>query len=139
MRRLIRLAIGAALICVASQAVAACPGDDWWTVEQERLQAQFVFVGTPEAEWADPGAGGWIAGTFYRLKVERIISGTPINSVDLFSENSSGRFPMRIGVPYLVFASSCDGRLYAYSRGNSGTLQRSQEVLAQVMRLESKR
>src|ERR1700682_5448680 len=105
MRRLIRLAIGAALGCGASQAMAICPGDDWWTIERESLQAQFVFVGTPVAEWDDPGAegsGNWIAGTFYRLKVERVVGGAPIANVDLFSENSSGRFPLRMGVQYLI-------------------------------------
>ena len=130
------------LMSTAFPAMSACSDGDWWPVEREAREARFVFVGTPIAEWPDPGVEGrgqWIAGTFYRLRVESVVDGAPIALVDLFSENSSGRFEMEIGVPYVVFASSCKDRLYAYAKGNSGALRESQQVLAQAIRIRTAR
>jgi hypothetical protein len=132
------MALFAVLTSVANYAIADCPGGDWWSVEHEYRQAQFVFVGVPVSDWPDPGIDGWIAGDFYRLKVQRVFGGAPLDYVNLFSENSSGRFPMNVGTPYLVFASFCGDRLYAYSRGNSGTLREKQRLVAEIVQLTAR-
>jgi hypothetical protein len=110
MSRLLRSTASLVFASAASQAMSACPDGDWWPVEREAPEAQYVFVGTSIAEWPDPGVEGrgeWIAGTFYRLR--------------------------------LVFASSCMGRLYAYAKGNSGVLRESQHVLAQATQARAQR
>ena len=122
----------------ASPALAVCPGDGSWSVERELRLAQVVFIGTPVSERSDHGsdvAGSWKAGTFYRVRVDEVLRGARRKHVDLFSENGSGRFDMKIGDQYVVFASSCQGRLYAYSRGNSGPVAESSKVLGQVRKL----
>lgn len=140
--RLAGAALASILVVAAHPARAACPGDGSWSVERELRRAQVVFIGTPTAEWPSPGAdapGGWKAGTSYRVRVDEILRGARRKHVDLFSENGSGRFDMTIGTQYVVFASSCQGRLYAYARGNSGPVAESSKVLAQVRKLTSRR
>lgn len=126
------------LAAAAGPALAACAGDGSWSVERELRRAQLVFIGTPVSERSDHGSdvpGSWKAGTFYRVKVDEVLHGARRKQVDLFSENGSGRFDMAIGTQYLVFASSCQGRLYAYARGNSAPLADSAKALAHVRKL----
>jgi len=96
-----------------------------------------VVIARVISEWEDAGVGQWIAGTFYRLEVKRSLRGSPKTHIDLFSENSSGRFPMEKGVQYLVFVSSCENRQYAYAKGNSIELSKAGMTLAKVKKLSS--
>jgi len=135
-----QLTIALLMTSMSWSAMCACPDGNWWSIEQEARDSKFVFVGTPVAEW--PGVGDrshWIEGTIFRLRVERVIGGTPLALVDLFSEESSGRFPMEKGISYLVFASSCGGRLYAYAKGNSGMLAESRDSLRQAIKIRGER
>jgi len=138
MRHLLALISGAAGGIFSLAANAACSDGDWWSVAREYREAHLVFIGEVVAERPDPGDGHWIAGTFYRLKVNEVFRGTARGQIDLFSENSSGRFPMRRGVDYLVFASMCENRLFAYAKGNSETVAASTTNLNKVRQLSAR-
>ena len=74
--------------------------------------------------------------TFYSVKVAQALKGSPSKTVELYSENSSGRFPMQIGEQYLVFADygvfeGIRGRKLAINNcGNSAPLAKAQKALA---------
>ncbi len=88
-----------------------------------------------------PSRGGFIRGTFYSVKVAQTLKGSPSNKVELYSENSSGRFPMRIGVQYLVFADygvfeAISGeRLAINNCGNSAPLSKAHKALGILRKL----
>ena len=88
-----------------------------------------------------PEPGGFIRGTFYSVKVAETPKGSPSKRVELYSENSSGRFPMRIGVQYLVFADYgvFEGisreRLVVTNCGNSAPLSKAHKALAILRKL----
>jgi hypothetical protein len=73
------------------------------SVEKEFQDSLIVFVGTVVKARNFLGESG-IDGTFYSIEVTETLKGCPAKSLELYSENSSGRFPMEVGDSYLVFA-----------------------------------
>ena len=69
-----------------------------------------------------PESKKYLDGTTYSVQVEEVLRGSPGKTVKLFSENSSGRFPMEVGAAYLVFVHEELDRLAADYCGNSGKL-----------------
>lgn len=138
MKNILRIIGFSCVALLAYDAIAACPDGEWWSIDREYRESEFVFIGKVISEKPDPGIEGkgkWISGTLYSLKVKKVFRGVPVGDIIIFSENSSGRFPMKEGVEYLVFASHCDGRLFTYSKGNSGELNQVKKVMKQVKRL----
>ena len=132
-------AIAFALVLISPQiGFARCPDGNWWSVEREFSASRYVVIARVISEWEDPeGEGEWIAGTFYRLDVRQSFRGSPKSHIDLFSENSSGRFPMEKGAQYLIFVSTCESRQYAYAKGNSIELSKAGGTLAKVKNLSN--
>lgn len=54
------------------------------------------------------------------MKVEAVYRGDVSGSLVIFSENSSGRFPMEPHIPYVLFIYREAGRLMVDNCGNSG-------------------
>ena len=46
---------------------------------------------------------GFLDGDFYTVRVEELFRGKIPKTIQEFSENSSGRFPMKIGAKYVLF------------------------------------
>ncbi|MFN2507830.1 MAG: hypothetical protein ABR589_03560 [Chthoniobacterales bacterium] len=75
------------------------------------------------------------------MEVVDVLKGTPPQRVRLYSENSSGRFPMRVGWRYLIFAAPASfegirGQQLAINKcGNSAPLPKANDALAIVRRL----
>jgi len=74
-----------------------------WDVEFR--QSQVVLIGTvgSERNIPDPDNPGSWTGTVYKLRVNTLLKGTVGHSVQVFSENSSGRFPLTVGSRYVLF------------------------------------
>jgi hypothetical protein len=68
----------------------------------------------------------------YRVQVDKIYRGKIAPKTVIFSENSSGRFPMEEGHKYLLFISMEGGRLVVDNCGNSALLSNSDELVRQV-------
>ena len=124
----------AAFIAGAAVAVGYCETHP--TVEEELKSSAVVVVGKVISTKNLPEPGGFIRGTFYWVKVAQVLKGNPSESVELYSENSSGRFRMQVGVRYLIFAyhgvfEGIDGRRLAIdSCGNSAPFSKAGKALA---------
>ncbi|MCW2601751.1 MAG: hypothetical protein JWM02_3580 [Frankiales bacterium] len=134
---MVRQALIVSLLVTPCVAAAACPADDYMTVEQELHSSRAVVVARLTGEqYTSQGPGQpWVDGTFYSVNVERVVAGKSAKQIRLFSENSSGRFSIKWGLPYLLFVSSCDGQLYVDGKGNSAALRDSRATLRKVRKL----
>jgi len=105
------------------------------SVRAEFTNSAVVILGKVISARDGPEAGGFIKGTFYSIQVAKVFKGSPPKKVELYSENSSGRFPMKVGSSYLILAyegvfEGIEGRRLALdNRGNSGTEKRSKNAL----------
>jgi hypothetical protein len=79
--------------------------------------------------------GYFLDGTVYQVKVEKRFKGADSPTLEIFSENSSGRFNMTIGDKYLLFVYQADGRFSADNCGHSGLASTSASMIQQVTRL----
>jgi hypothetical protein len=82
--------------------------------------------------------GFWYEGTMYTVKIERAFRGSVSRQAEVFSENSSSRFPMVVGSVYLLFIDERHDRLVVNYCGNSGVLSKRRKELRQVERLDAK-
>ena len=119
---------GIAVFAAWTNAFAVCldstgEGYRYPTLDEEARDAYAVAIGTVTAKKAsdDPRAGG-DAGTRYHLKVQRTLRGEKRGSFDLFTPDTSARFPMEVGHKYLVFVMKDDDAFFIDSCGNSGEL-----------------
>ena len=135
MRALKFIVSSALLVAAAASAAAHC--DNFPTIEQEFKTSALVFVGrVSSAREVRVRSLAVSGGTFYSVKVAQALKGSPSKTVELYSENSSGRFPMQIGEQYLVFADygvfeGIRGRKLAINNcGNSAPLAKAQKALA---------
>ena len=109
------------------------------SVEQEYRQSSLVFVGRVTAASAVPETKSFYEGTRYTIRVEEILRGRPRRTITVFSENTSGRFPMDIGVDYLVFLSVKAGEpAMVDSCGNSGPVSETAPAIATVKHLSKR-
>jgi hypothetical protein len=130
------------LVAVPMAASAFC-GRGHPDVARELKDSRLVFVGKVlgATEWSHDG--GFPDGTLYSVEVTDLLKGAGPSLVTLYSENSSGRFPMETGASYVIFAYEgafefrTSPEFAVDNCGNSGSLAepRAQDVLAQVRRL----
>ncbi len=86
------------------------------------VMAARVVPSTPHS-WPDLGIA-------YTVQVEHTYRGKPEKDLVVFSENNSGRFPMELGVSYVLFLYKTGPHLEADYCGNSGQVAHKQKVLA---------
>ena len=112
------------------------------SVDEEFKSSTVVIVGEVISTKDVLEPGGFIKGTFYTVRVAEILKGNPSKRVELYSENSSGRFPMKVGVSYLIFTyegnfEGIEGRRLAIDNcGNSGTLKEAEKALSTARKLK---
>jgi len=122
-------------------------GWDWkrpLSVQGEFNKSKCVFAGkvVKAKNIVPPRDEHFIQRTFYTIRVEEVLKGSPSKEVESYDENSSGRFPMKGGMSYLVFAyegvfEGVDGpRLAVKSCGNSAALQKAAKTLATIRKLK---
>lgn len=105
------------------------------TVACEFLNNSAVFVGTVISTRDEPGRGpadndGWI----YTLTVQRIFRGPSSKTIEVYTENASGRFPLDIGKQYLLFAWRYHGQLTITNCGNSAL---ASDAIDSIRKLEN--
>lgn len=74
-----------------------------WSVEFRKSQAVLIGTVGSERKIPDRENPGFWTGTVYTLKVDAHLKGTVGTSVKVFSEQSSGQFPLAIGSRYVLF------------------------------------
>lgn len=123
--------------------------DNWeWrrhpSVQEEFSTSKTVFVGKVADEKNILDRNDFIIGTFYSLRVEEVLKGSPPQIVKLYIENTSGRFPMEVGMSYLIFAEEerFEGvkglQLSVNGSGNSMTIKEAAKILETVRKLRKK-
>ena len=124
------------LVNVPSRAALAVCLNGRPSVEQEYRQSGLVFVGRVTAATAVAETKSFYEGTRYTIQVDQVFRGQHRRTITVFSENSSGRFPMEIGVAYLVFLSIRTGEsAMVDSCGNSGPVSETAQSIDTVKRL----
>ena len=106
------------------------------SVVNEYNSSPLIFTGEVVSEEATEESEDYIDGTTYKLKVIELIRGTDNQFVDIFSENSSERFPMRIGNKYVLFVYESEERIQVDNCGNSGILSKNNTTLATLRELK---
>jgi len=122
----------AVLILCPTFTFAACP-NGYPTIAGEYKSSLMVFVGKVVARAATPAEGDFYDGDTYTVIPVRVLKGHPGGGIDLFSENSTGRFPMRMNREYLLFVYQDGGRLMVDNCGNSDLLPHAKNALAQTI------
>ena len=110
------------------------------SVAEEYEAAKAVVAATVVAERLIPSAeADFYDGTLYRIRVDKTLRGSVGDSAEIFSENSSGRFPMAVGAKYLLFIHTGSAGMRVDYCGNSGLVPKRMKELKQVERLAAKR
>ena len=81
-------------------------------------------------------SGNYYDGHNYTVEIEEVFKGNLKSPVVIFSENSSGRFPMPIGNTYLIFVYYELGRHQISNCGNSGLLADRQDAVRAIQALK---
>ena len=129
----------AAFVVGTASAAAYC--DSFPPIAQELQSSSVVLVGRVSAVRDVIAPDGDPRGTFYTVTLIEPMKGRPSATVLLYSENSSGRFPMQVGSEYLIFAhpQRFEGidrpQLAINNCGHSAALPDGSEALATVRRL----
>jgi len=121
-------------ILVAGIATALCLNGNP-SVTEEYANSQSVFIGKVITEKDVPESDNYYDGKNYTVQVQEVFKGNPTNPVVLFSENSSGRFPMTEGKTYVIFLYYESGRYQIDSCGNSGLLSEKEVALHSLRQL----
>ena len=132
--REVRAVAVSALALIPSSALALCLLDTRLPVEFERSDA--VLIGTVTATRHVGETKGYYEGDFYTVKVQEVFRGTVPETIRVFTENTSGRFPMLVGAKYLLFVDrQPDDRFMVDNCGNSAVLPGGEATLEAVRQL----
>ena len=124
--------VGVVVLLCGSQTVSAvCVLEDY-SVRGEFDRSIAIIVGTVVSERSVPATNDFLDGVDYTVRVAETLRGRALRSVDLFNENSSGRFPMLKGKAYVLFIYRTRDRLMVDNCGNSGLVADKKEVLSAV-------
>jgi len=123
-----RIAVLLALLAVSSSALAVCLNGHP-TVRAEFKASPIVLIGRVLSEKPTPATKHYFEGESYSVTVKEVLRGSADKTISLFSENSSGRFPMKVGASYLLFLHKELGLWQVDNCGNSGLLSKSRAAL----------
>ena len=99
------------------------------SVRTEFQKSFLVVIGTALAEQPTVDADGFIALTTYRVKVDEVLRGMLADTLSVVSQNDSGRFPMDVGVQYLLFIFHGEKGLTVDNCGNSNAVRQAREAV----------
>lgn len=132
--KIITTVIAVAFLIVSSTASAGCLKDNP-SVKQEYADSLIVFVGKVIAKKDVAESRDYYEGDEYTVQVQDIFKGLPTNPIIIYSENSSGRFPMSVGEEYVLFVYYNLGRYQIDNCGNSGLLCENQATAKSAWQL----
>jgi hypothetical protein len=141
--RLLTITFLSALFTIESSALTDWE-KEWYkhpSVEEESDSSKYVLVGKVLKAQKILEPQDFILGTIYTIKVDELLKGTPAKIIEIYDENSSGRFPMEVGISYLIFAfegvfEGMEGLHLAINhRGNSKKLNQAGMILETTRKL----
>src|SRR5258707_9982506 len=117
------------LTCTPADAVCPQPNP---RICAEFFHSDAVLTGTIISVRNGPKQETNPDGWFYRVKVTRSYRGPYGDTVEIFTGNYSGRFPLQEGHTYLLFAYKEEGILKIDNCGNSAELSEAGEKISQI-------
>jgi len=105
------------------------------SVSCEFLDSDAVFVGKVISIRAVPG-GQFTDGWYYRLQVEQRFRGPRAATIEVYTGNDSGRFPLQLGHQYLLFATAYKDRLEIADCGNSALFSEAKGAIRELEKLK---
>lgn len=118
---MIKLLASSLLVAVASPAAfGACVGDYSLPGEYRWSEAVITGLVTDAHLIEDKDDPEVFAGIRYSVRVDHAYKGNLPGVIQVYSENSSGRFPMDLGTRYVLFLHKSGSNLSAHDCGNSG-------------------
>jgi hypothetical protein len=134
-----RLIVFLLLICCSPHGYAAC--EEHLSVESEFKQSEYVVVATVKSfrYVRDPEDIEGYAATIYSVAINRVFRGKPRANIEIYSVNTTSRFPMEIGKKYLLFISKTRDGKEVNSCGNSELLAMRKSELSKVISLAGKK
>ncbi|TAL04485.1 MAG: hypothetical protein EPO08_01230 [Rhodospirillaceae bacterium] len=116
-------------------AQAACL--EFPSLPQQYTTALYIITGTAVSEKYIEGSPDdyFMPGDELKVHVDKVLKGSPPPYLTLFSERSSGMFPLDLSVPYVLFIEQEHGRLMVSNCGDSDYLSKSKNILAAVQRI----
>jgi hypothetical protein len=122
------------LLLISTIATAVClKGHP--SIAEEYADSRNVFIGKVAAIKAVPESGNYYDGHNYTVQVQEVFKGNPAKPIVIFSENSSGRYPMVVGSTYLIFVYYELDHYQINSCGNTGVLPDKEDAVLAVRRL----
>ena len=115
-------------LLISSIATAVCVKGNP-SIMEEYADSQSVLIGKVISKKDVPDSGNYYEGDEYTIQVQEMFKGILANTIVVFSENSSGRFPMSVGKTYVLFVYYELGRYQVSNCGNSGLLSEKQNVI----------
>lgn len=107
--------------------------------EYKRSKVVVLAIVVGQRDVPETSDGFYLEGTIYNLKIERAFHGNAGSNAEIFSENSSGRFPMVVGSKYLLFIYQEHDRLLVDNCGNSGVASERGTEIQAVERLAARK
>jgi hypothetical protein len=105
--------------------------------QRESAEVVAIAIATPTREQAlqeDRNDPQGITAHVYAANVVEVLSGKLPNAIPVRTENTSSRFPLTVGIRYLLFLhNGANGEYWVDSCGNSGPLSEKQ-LLADSLR-----
>ena len=132
---IMKIIIIISVIFVADVANAVCLNGHP-SITEECAKSQRVIIGKVIEKENIPESGNYYEGINYTVRVQEVIKGNPTKTILIFSENSSGRFPMSVGSTYVLFVYYELGRYQVSNCGNSGLMSEKQDVVQAVRQVK---
>lgn len=136
MKKKIITAITAIIFLMTSSFATAVCLKGHRSVAEEYADTENIIIGKVIKKKDIPEVDNYEEGTNYTVEIQEIIKGNLNKSVIIFSENSSGRFPMSIGKTYILFIYYNVGRYQIDNCGNSGLLSKKEEIIKTLLQLK---
>jgi hypothetical protein len=106
------------------------------SIKEEFADSDSIFIGKVLNKKNVPESGGYYEGDEYTVQVKEVFKGNPNKETIIFSENSSGRFPMEIGKTYVIFLHQKLGWDQIDNCGNSGLKSEKEDTLKTLRQLK---
>lgn len=144
MRHVCKLAIVVSVVLSAlllSVAGAACVDDySARTIAGEFKRSAYVVLGKPISTTLVPESSDhyFLSGQNFTIRILELFKGPPARTLTVFSEYTSGQFPMKLNKSYILFLYREHGRLSVDNCGHSGPAGSSYKVINTVRALSGR-
>jgi len=98
----------------------------------EFFRSDAVFVGTVVSVRNLPEKGEFTGGWVYQLMVKKMYRGFVQETIEVLTQNDSGRLPLDKGHTYLLFATKREGQFWIGGCGNSAKVTKGDDAIQEI-------